>query len=119
MFFIPFCYISTSLSNVRFVACVTFQLVYSTYVVVVIGGVVVIIVSSVLSQALCYFVCATVCYMNYLQLRNDRTTLLLTNLQPKVSVLQISFLVTGHSGVGAKIPMKPHRLMICDHHHCG
>jgi hypothetical protein len=30
----------------------------------VVGGFVVIIVSSVLSQALCYFVCATVWYMN-------------------------------------------------------
>ena len=39
-------------------------------------------------------------------------SLLLTNLQPTVSVLQIYFLVTGHSGIGAKIPMKPHRLMI-------
>ena len=29
-----------------------------------VSGVVVIIVSSVLSQALCYFVCATVCCMN-------------------------------------------------------
>jgi len=36
-----------------------------------------------------------------------------------VSVLKISFLVTGHSGVGSKIPMKPHRLMICNHHHYG
>ena len=33
------------------------------------------------------------------------------NLQPKVSVLQISVLVTGHYGVRAKIPTKPHRLM--------
>jgi hypothetical protein len=40
------------------------------------------------------------------------------NLQPKVSVLQISFPVAGLSGVGARIPMKPHRLMIYDHHHC-
>ena len=24
-----------------------------------------------------------------------------------------------NSGVGAKIPIKPHRLMICDHHHYG
>ena len=33
------------------------------------------------------------------------------SIQPKVSVLQISVLVTGHSGVRAKIPTKPHRLM--------
>jgi hypothetical protein len=64
VFFITLCYISTSLSNVRFVACVTLQLVYTTFIVVLVGGVVVIIVSSVLSRLLCYFVCATVCYMN-------------------------------------------------------
>ena len=64
MFFIPLCYISTSLSYVRFVACVTLQLVYTASIVFVVGGFVVIIVSSVLSQALCYFVCATICYMN-------------------------------------------------------
>ena len=40
-------------------ACVTLQLVYTTSIVLVVGGVVVIIVPSVLSQALCYFVCAT------------------------------------------------------------
>ena len=43
-------------------ACVTLQLVYAAFVVVVIWCGVVIIVWSVLSQALCYRVCAPVCY---------------------------------------------------------
>ena len=41
---------------------------------------------------------------------NDKTTIILTKLQHKVSVLKISFLVTGHAGIGYEIPMKVHRL---------